>query len=559
MKPLFLWLSLVAIIVLFCLFIGYFAVNLPQGDDFDLILHFLTNYLTNAHTLYDKWSLLTAQFVEHRLFYTRFVVLGQYLLTGSVSFYLIILIGNLSLAGILYIVYRQLRGANLPVHFLLPAALIIFQPSYSFDGVLWPAATLAYNSVAFFAILTIHWLSTSKPVNLGLAILGALLCTYTFGNGMLIWGVGLMLLCLQKRWKDTAFWVGAIALIMGFYFSNYVHYQSRNNPLSHLLEHPLYVIINFFVFTGSALNWSEQWPKNLASDDYWSIIAGILITCLYLFLLYKVLVSFLHKSPDTDKTLSRYRIFIVGVLTFIILTGLLLTTARVHRDDILMHINRYRVHSVVVLVVSYMYLIPWLQSKQRGFLVVTSLTLFFAVLSYFSFYNIFDFYKRNFTAGQFNWQQNSEWFIYRDTAYWEGASKLVLNEAKKVKTYEVPPSAFKVLPVSDSTQGLEIKLEPQAKELHLKGFADDLSSIGHQNDYYFVFKNLSTNKIYLEASHYDHRSFRLVLMGNPYYYGNFNTFITYAHFPKGKYQIGYARVNAQNELSYYWQASYFDQ
>ncbi len=559
MKSLYVWLPLAAVLTLFCFFLGYFAVNIPQGDDFDLILHFLTNYLNNAHTVYDKWSLLTAQFVEHRLFYTRFVVLGQYLLTGNVSFYFIILIGNLSLVGILYIVYLQLRRANLPIHFILPAAIIIFQPSYSFDGVLWPAATLAYNSVAFFAMLTIHLLSTSKPVNFWLAILSALLCTYTFGNGMLIWGVGLILLCLQKRWKETAFWTGFIVLIMGLYFSNYVHYQNRNNPLSHLLEYPLYITINFLVFIGSALNWSEQWPKSLASDDYWSIITGILITCLYFVLLYRVLVTFLQKSLDAEEILSRYRIFIVGVLTFIILTGLLLTTARVHRNDVLMHVNRYRIHSVVALVVSYLYLVPWLQSKRGGIWCATLLTFSFAFISYFNFYNIFDFYKRNFLAGQFNWQQNREWFIYRDTAYWEGASKLVLNEAKKVNTYEVPPSPFKFMALTDSTRGIEIKLDTKAKEMHIKGFADDLSPIYHHNDYYFVFKNLSTNKIYLEASHYDHRSFRLVLMGKPYYYGNFNTFLTYAHFPKGKYQIGYARVNAQNELSYYWQASFFEQ
>lgn len=558
MKPLYVWLSLVAIIALFGLFLGYFAVNLPQGDDFDLILHFLTNYLTTASTFVDKCSLLTAQFVEHRLFYTRFVVLMQYLLTGHVSFYLIIFIGNLSLIGILYIVYQQIWRAKLPFHFVIPAALILFQPSYSYDGVLWPAATLAYNSVAFFAILTLHWLSTSKPTHFWLAIGSALLCTYTFGNGMIIWAVGLLILILQKRRKAIAFWIGAIALVLFLYFSQYVHYQTRNNPLSHALEHPVYVLINYFVFIGSALNWSEQWPKSLATDDYWSIVVGFSISCLYLFLLFKLIKASFSKAVADSKTLTRYQLFVIGVLTFIMLTGLLLTTARVHRDDILMHINRYRIHSVVALVVSYLYLIPWLQSKRKGFAIATSLTIFFAFLSYFNFYTIFDFYKRNFLAGQFNWQYNQEWFIYRDTAYWEDASKLVMKGAQKVNTYQVPTSLFIVFESADSTNQIEIKLDSTNKRLNLRCPVQGLSLFPTHSDYYFAFKNLSTNKVYLEAAHYDRRSVRLVLMGNPYYYDNFNTFITYAHFPTGKYQVGYATVDTHKQLTYHWQAFYFE-
>jgi hypothetical protein len=148
-------------LAVFSIFLGYFAVDMPQGDDFELVLHFLTNYISAGNGYAKKVALLTAQFVEHRLFYTRIVVLLQYLLTGQVSFYLIILVGNLSLLGILMVCWQQLKAAGYSLLYLFPVSLILFQPCYSYDGVLWPAATLAYNSVSFFAILTVHWLSTA--------------------------------------------------------------------------------------------------------------------------------------------------------------------------------------------------------------------------------------------------------------------------------------------------------------------------------------------------------------------------------------------------------------
>lgn len=539
-------------IFFFCAFLGYFALDIPQGDDFELVLNFLVKYQTNATSLTQKWDLLTAQFVEHRLLYTRLVVLLQYLLTGQVSFYGILLVGNLSLLGILFIVWRHIRSIQLSVLYLLPVVLIIFQPCYSYDGVLWPAATLAYNSVVFFALLTIHWLSSGRLVHFRWAMVAAFLCTYTFGNGVLIWGAGVIVLILQRRWKETLIWIGMMGLILGVYFYQYEMIGYRNSPLQNMAEHPLYILINFLIFLGAAANWGEYWPKLLTNSDIVSIVIGGGVLVAFVKVMYEVSRSFIKNQTGVIVTTRIY--FIVGSLIFLLMTGFVLSASRLQKDEVWMHVNRYRIHSVVVLVLLYLYMMPYLIRNRFRFLGTVAACLVFWALSYFHFYNIFDFNKRNFLAGQFNWTHHHEWFIYRDTSYWEKGTQIAMDLSAKNQLFELKERPFEELTTPQHDKGVELKVQSirADKALNITGTLAGRRSFWDSTHYYLTFKNLTTQKIYLLAAHYDVRSARLVLMGEDYYYPKFHLNFSYEHFPVGRYQIGYA-TESRRKLRIYWQ------
>ncbi|MDF7821600.1 hypothetical protein P1X15_28535 [Runella sp. MFBS21] len=547
--------SFVFPLLIFCLFLGYFAADVPQGDDFELILHFLTNYVS-TQSLGEKLSLLTAQFVEHRLFYTRFVVLLQYLVSGKVSFYWIIILGNLSLLGILVICWRQLKLAHYSTIYLLPVSIILFQPCYSYDGVLWPAATLAYNSVSFFAILTIHWLSSRQQKHLWWALGSALMCTYTFGNGIVILGVGAGLLIAQKRWKDLSIWALGALVIAIVYFTNYTKFENRNNPFNNITQHFRYVVTNLLVFLGSALNWSEEWPKKLTASDVASILAGGFILICFGYLVVRLLKSY-FKTPINEKPShpNRFFDFQIGSLGFFVLTGFLLCLSRVDKDEILMHINRYRIHSVAGLVLGYFCLLPFLAKQKlffRGF--VGALGIFW-LISFFHFYKIFAEYSRSYTSAQHNWVSTHQWFIYRDTSYWEEASKLAMDKAEKALQYRITKSPFDIV-AEKATVFPHFKMEQSPTDKILK-ISSDVPRLSLKEDYYIAFRNLSQSQTYLVPAVYNRRSIRLVMMGNDYYYPHFNLELTYRHFPTGKYQVGVAHV-VNNSLEIQWQPAYFD-
>jgi hypothetical protein len=547
-------------LLFFCFFLFYFAVDVPQGDDFELVLHFLSNYFSTGNDYLEKLSLLTAQFVEHRLFYTRLVVLLQYLLTGQVSFYLIIVIGNLSLIGILVICWRQLRLAGHTIYYLLPISLLLFQPCYSYDGVLWPAATLAYNSVSFFAILTIHWLSGRRKLHFGLAVLSAMLCTYTFGNGILILFVGIGLLIVQKRWKELLIWTLIAAFIAFVYFVGYEKYETRNNPLSNLSKHTIFTFINILVFLGSALNWNEVWPKPLDYKDLPSIIGGGLILITYGSLLFQVCkVWFTSRKINlySNPNYRRHIDFLIGCFSFFVFTGVLLCISRVDNDQILMHINRYRIHSVVSLILVYLTTVNFLKVRINSYALAIGSIFGYWILSFFHFYGIFAEYNRVYKAAQHNWVTANQWFIYRDTSYWEEASKLAMNQAKEKVKYQITESPFQtVMNKEESIPNLKVENQRADKMLRIMGDDSSLTLMPNK-DFYISFKNLSLSKTFIIPAFYDRRSIKLILLGESYYYPHFFTHITYKHFPTGKYQVGIA--TEQNKvLTIRWQPFTFD-
>lgn len=542
-------------IAVFCIFLGYFAVNVPQGDDFDLILHFLSRFVSAGNDYGQKVSLLTAQFVEHRLFYTRIVVLLQYLLTGQVSFYLIILLGNLSLLGIFIVCWKQLKTAGYSLLYLFPVSLIIFQPCYSYDGVLWPAATLAYNSVSFFALLTIHWLSTRRYLQFWLAVISAILCTYTFGNGILVLVAGLGLLVIQKRWKHTFIWIGICALVTALYFNDYTQIQSRNNPFQNISAHPLYIFVNFLVFLGSALNWDDSWPKFLTASDFESLVGGGTVLILACVVFYRSFKSLFLSLRSADSPLSD---FLFGGFTFFVLTGLLICFSRVNKDELLLHINRYRINSVVVLVLGYLSFLPFLKKRITFYSLFLGGLVGFWFISYFNFYAVFSENKRIYQTGQHNWVNTNEWFIYRDTSYWEQASGMVMNEAQKNLGYTITASPFnQVINKEELVKDVEITKSEDTKMLTIEGKADDINHFGRGKDYYIAFRNKDKSTAYLIHTVYNRRSIRFFLMGQNYYYPVFHTDLTYKHFPTGKYQVGIA--TEQNKvLTIRWQPATFD-
>ena len=552
-------LSLFVPVMVFSIFLGYFAIDVPQGDDFELILHLLSNYVSAGNDYAQKVSLLTAQFVEHRLFYTRFVVLLQYLLTGQVSFYLIILIGNLSLLGIFIVCWRQLKIAGYSLLYLLPVSLILFQPCYSYDGVLWPAATLAYNSVSFFAILTIHWLSSRRKSHFGLAILCAALCTYTFGNGILILLVGAGLLVVQKRWKDLLIWILITTFIVFIYFTGYEKFESRNNPLDNFINHPIFTFINILVFLGSALNWNETWPKPLDYNDIPSIIAGSVVLITYVYLLFQTCQSwFYSKKVDSPPNSRRHLDFLIGSFSFFVLTGILLCISRVDKDQILMHINRYRIHSVVGLILAYFRVIKFLKANPSIYPLTVGSIVGCWLLSFFHFYSIFSEYNRVYTAAQHNWATTHQWFIYRDTSYWEEASKLAMDKANTTIKYRITQSPFTKIDVKNETiKDFKVERIEKDKVLKITGTAPTLGLFGRQRDYYIAFKNLSQSNVYVIPATYDRRSIKLVVMGQNYYYPHFYSHLTYRHFPTGQYQIGVAQ-SKDRTLEIKWQPVTFD-
>lgn len=469
------------VIALWIAFYFWFAFryssNIPVGDDFELFLHFWLKY-QHATSFSEKLALLFAQFVEHRLGYTRFVFLFL-AKWGLVDFRIIALVGNLSLVG-LFFIFRHLlcRHFRLPIYYLLPVAFLIFQPCYSFDGVLWPAATLAYFPVAVGAILTLYLLGQQTRLTFWLGLFAGIVTTFTFGNGQFILLVALVTLALQQRWRLFWIWLSAMTLVLVSYYRWYQINTSRPPVLPNLIHYPKYILYNVLVFLGALTERSENGTQILSRQNAPSLLVGLAVVLVFavVVLLWVNaqanrrqihLTGFRSLQAVTKEAFgsrSAIGLFWLGALAFFVLSGCVFAMARTEAPLIYAHINRYRIHSVCAVLLSYSFVTVYLNRRTVWLVASCGASLLFAVFSYYNFKYEFAENLRTMQAGLYNWDHQKRWVIYHETAYWEPASKLISEqfEAQAADVYRFPKSLFEK--ADRDSVSLSLTVQPRPAE-----------------------------------------------------------------------------------------------
>ncbi len=179
-------------VIVFALVWQYYAVNVPKWDDHALRAYLY--YSDQETTFAGKVYQLFRQHNEHRIVYDRLVALLDYWVFGKLSYVHLMVVGNLSLVGLLWVFGTVLVRAGKPLVYALPVALLLFNLSH-WENMFWGMAALQNFSVVFWVVLTIYLLIYSN--NWMLAATTALLATLTSGNGLLVWPIGFVLLLLQ--------------------------------------------------------------------------------------------------------------------------------------------------------------------------------------------------------------------------------------------------------------------------------------------------------------------------------------------------------------------------
>jgi hypothetical protein len=155
---------------------------------------------------------------EHRMLTSRLMYAASYWLTGTVNFHVIGALGNLFLVGACAILVVTVQGWERRIRMGVVLAFLMFQLE-QFENFLWSGASIDHFQVVMLAILAIVMLVRSTRAGFALAILAALLATFTLAHGCVVWPVGLVLLWSQKRWRQLAVWgTAATATMLAFLY-----------------------------------------------------------------------------------------------------------------------------------------------------------------------------------------------------------------------------------------------------------------------------------------------------------------------------------------------------
>lgn len=271
--------ALVAVAIYFWLVASY-AINAPFRDDLLDILGFALNWV-DSNSPAEQWQALLAQHNDHRTAASRLVYLLTWTLSGEINFILLSVLLNLVPLAFLLFFYHQLPTTDNRALMMLPVALLLFQPS-SWALMLYPMAGLAMFGMLLYAMLALVCLNKPGLHWLAIAILCAILSTFSLAAGQLVWLFGIVPILTgegraqHQKLLHLAIWVMAAIVALGIF-----HYEATSpNTASTLvflaLETPLEHLTFLLVSVGNVIGMGRHWVAG---------ITGLLMLVLLPFLL----------------------------------------------------------------------------------------------------------------------------------------------------------------------------------------------------------------------------------------------------------------------------------
>lgn len=281
-------LALPALIAL--LYITIFGVNVVYYDQFELV-PVIEKLYTGTLTPGD----LFAQHNEHRILFPRLVMLGLLSLTHyntMAEMYFSWTVALITL-GLTFVLFRKYVGKTaLLLPLFVPVAWLVFNLR-QVDNLLWGWQMQIFMCVAAF-VLSIYLLDRSRGLDgsLAAAVASAVLATFSFVNGLLVWPAGIAFLILARGkncLKECALWSLAGAAVWIFYFIGWSS-PSNHPSIFYAISNAPGAILYLLTNVGSPLAWEKShavavgfvllaaialtlavlfWKKNLAPNAVW--------------------------------------------------------------------------------------------------------------------------------------------------------------------------------------------------------------------------------------------------------------------------------------------------
>lgn len=383
MKPWRQWLGLGLIavpVVYFFILLDAHLVNIPYTDDFNLLE--TVQKLRNAGSFIEMLKALFEQVNQHRFGFERIVMLIMFLLTGSVNIKTQIIIGDLFMLGIGYLLYLSIKKEGISWYWFIPVPYILFNLVY-FENAYWGIAALQNTPLIFFAMLTAYGLAREDEKGFRIALIAALLTTFTSGSGLLAWIVGMVILAFQKRFKNLLWWVAGSVAVLLFYF--FFDYQFISSPGEKVWDHPVFNAIFVLAFWGNALYLDVRHPLVPAfhKDMVACVVLGAGIALVFALWAIRLLLA---RKPAWSEW------FLLGAMMFIMGTGAMFVISRPINDYVMYggtaFSRRYMIFGVVLVAVCYVCVVVVLKNYKpwKSLAAVIAMVLFLALnfVSYFT-------------------------------------------------------------------------------------------------------------------------------------------------------------------------------
>ncbi|MCF0071801.1 hypothetical protein LZD49_15085 [Dyadobacter sp. CY261] len=332
-------------------------VNYIAFDDI-LILSIISKF--PDADLAGKWKLLTTLFPEHRLVFSRSVILLLYHVFGKVNLVWPMIIANICWGLCALVFYRAFRKLKLSIWYFVPIMWLWFNIQ-SFENIFWGVSSLCNFGVILFSLCALYF-ATYRPDKPIFSLLFAVAATFTYGNGLMVFPV-VGFIFLVGGYRRHFLVTFATAVIVSIVY--FIDFTPITQSLD--LKNPQQVTHAFFGFFGFIGSWATLSAYgNPRMPLYIAVAVGMLMAAALLFTYRKQYLQLWNsawlKTPYNNQT----ALFTLGIVAFTAITALALAYKRIPTDTFDgMFKGRYRMYSALWCVALYFGFLAILQNTTR--------------------------------------------------------------------------------------------------------------------------------------------------------------------------------------------------
>jgi hypothetical protein len=414
------WLALLLCLIPLLIYILVFEavalnINYVAFDDI-LILGIIPGFEDASWP--DRWRRLTELFPEHRLVFSRSVILLLHSVFGKINMIWPMIVANLCWAGCALVFYRAFKRFQLSLWYFVPVMWLWFNIQ-SFENIFWGVSSLCNYGVLLFVLSALYF-AAYHPKQHYLALIFAVLATFTYGNGLMVFPVIGLIAWLMGRKKDFILTVVVTALIAAIYFIDFTPITQNLN-----FSDPKQVkegFLGYFGFIGSIATISAYDATVLTA----AVVTGFVFVFAFLFLFRKQAVPLWNAAWGKRIYTNQGALFSLGIIAFTAITTLALVYKRIPTDTFEgMFKGRYRMYSTLWCISLYMGMLS-VTSRPLLRIAVTTLvplTIFLNLIILESNFVLAVNNRREAITQEFNARYNADWLGLRmfsmDQAHFE--------------------------------------------------------------------------------------------------------------------------------------------
>ena len=354
----------------------------------------------------DRWKRLTELFPEHRLVFSRSVILLLHSVFGRINMIWPMIVANICWTACAFVFYKAFRHFRISLWYFVPVMWLWFSIQ-SFENIFWGVSSLCNFGVLLFVLASLYF-ATHHPEKHYIAILFAVMATFTYGNGLMVFPVIGLIAWLMGRKKDfviTVFVTGIIAVIYFIDFTPITQNLDFSNP-----QQVKEGFLGYFGFIGSIATISAYDAANFVLMT--AVGAGFLLIAALIYLFRKQWSLLWHAAWGKTPYLNSGALFSLGIAAFVAITTLALVYKRIPTDTFEgMFKGRYRMYSALWCIALYFGLLSLTSRPSLRFSVVAIVpfAIFLNLIILHSNFALAVNNRRMAIVQEFNARYNADW------------------------------------------------------------------------------------------------------------------------------------------------------